>query len=273
LAKAFVIDVAKCSGCFNCQLACKDEHAENDWRPYAAPQPLTGQFWCGVEEHVCGSIPKLRIHYISKMCGHCRNAACMDACAHGAIYRREDGLVLIDPDKCAGCGSCVSACPYGAVFFNEKERIAQKCTGCAHLLDNGSKLPRCVEACPTDALSFGEEDELADLIEGAQVLKPETGCMPRVYYRNIPGQFIAGTVYDPVEKEVVIGAKCRLTSGGKLWKTETDEYGDFWFNDLPVGVFDLVIEAKGFDFKVFEGLRTRECVNLGDIPLERAAQA
>lgn len=64
MAKAFVIDVAKCSGCYNCQLACKDEHAENDWTPYAKPQPLTGQFWCRVTDHVQGTIPKVRIHYI-----------------------------------------------------------------------------------------------------------------------------------------------------------------------------------------------------------------
>ncbi len=102
-----------------------------------------------------------------------------------------------------------------AIYFNDELSLAQKCTGCAHLLDNGYKLPRCVEACPTDALSFGEEEELKDLIAGAGVLKPETGAGPRVYYRNIPGRFIGGTVYDPVAKEVVIGARCLLTTGGK----------------------------------------------------------
>ncbi len=269
MGKAFVIDVAKCSGCYNCQLACKDEHAQNDWMPYAKPQPLTGQFWCRVTEHVQGTIPKVRIHYISRLCNHCRNAACMAACDPEAIYRREDGLILIDPAKCTGCGKCVTACPYDAVFFNEQEHIAQKCTGCAHLLDHGAKQPRCVEACPTDALQFGEEADLQDLIEGASVLKPETGAGPRVYYRNIPGQFIAGTVYDPVEKEVVIGARCLLNSGGKRWETRTDEYGDFWFNDLPVGLFDLSIQMQGYGVKLFEKLRTRQCVNLGDIPLER----
>ena len=103
-----------------------------------------------------------------------------------------------------------------------------------------------------------------------RVLSPELGCSPRVYYRNIPGQFIGGTVYDPVEKEVVIGAKCRLTSGGKVWQTETDGFGDFWFRDLPVGVFDLVIQAKGFVPRTFSHLNTRDCLNLDDIPLERA---
>lgn len=272
MAKAFVIDVAKCSGCYNCQLACKDEHAQNDWTPYAKPQPLTGQFWCRVTDHVQGTIPKVRIHYIPRLCGHCRNAPCIAAAKDGAVYRRDDGLVIIDPEKAVGQRQIAEACPYGAVFWSEALSLPQKCTGCAHLLDHGAKLPRCVEACPTDALMFGEEDELADHIEGAAVLQPETGCFPRVYYRNIPGKFIAGTVYDPVEKEVVIGARCLLNSGGKRWETRTDEYGDFWFNDLPVGLFDLSIQVKGYEVKLFEQLRTRECVNLGDIPLERKGE-
>ena len=267
MAKAFVIDVAKCSGCYNCQLACKDEHAENDWSPYAKPQPLTGQFWCRVTDHVQGTIPKVRIHYIARLCSHCRNAPCMAAAKDGAVYRREDGLVIIDPEKAVGQKQIAEACPYGAVYWNEALDLPQKCTGCAHLLDHGAKLPRCVEACPTDAMMFGEEEDLADYIEGAAVFRPETGCFPRVYYRNIPGKFIAGTVYDPVEKEVVIGARCLLNSGGKRWETRTDEYGDFWFSDLPVGLFDLSIQTPGYETKNFEKLRTRECVNLGDIPL------
>jgi Fe-S-cluster-containing dehydrogenase component len=269
MGNVFYVDVARCSGCYNCQLACKDEHVGNDWSPYAKPQPQIGQFWCRVDDHPQGTVPKVRIHYIPHFCNHCRSAKCMDACPAQAITRREDGLVLIDPAKCSGCKACLTACPYGAIYFNDALRIAQKCTGCAHLLDHGAKQPRCVEACPTGALRFGGEDDLRDLIEGAAVQKPETGCAPRVYYRNIPGKFIAGTVYDPVEKEVVIGAKCRLNCGGKLWETVTDAYGDFWFDDLAVGVYDLVIEAEGYEIKTFFGLRSRACVNLGDIPLDR----
>ena len=112
--------------------------------------------------------------------------------------------------------------------------------------------------------------ELADLVKGAEVLQPETGCKPRVYYRNIPGQFIGATLYDPQEEEVVIGATCRLNCGAKVWSTVSDEFGDFWFRDLPVGKFDLVIECPGYATKTFTGLDTTQCVNLGDIPLEKA---
>lgn len=265
--KAFLIDVARCCGCYNCQLACKDEHVENDWTPYAKPQPETGQFWMKIEEHVCGTIPKVKIHYIPTLCNHCEKAPCLDACPDHAIAKREDGLVLIEPEKCTGCKACVTACPYNAIYFNDALKLAQKCTGCAHLLDNGFTTPRCVESCPTDALKFGEVEDLD--IEGAAVLKPATGCLPRVYYRNIPGKFIAGTVYDPVDKEVVIGARCLLTSGGKVVETFTDAYGDFWFKDLTVGTYHLGIEAKGFKGKYFPDLSTAKDINLGDIGLEK----
>jgi len=269
MAKVFVIDVARCSGCYNCQLSCKDEHVDNDWTPYAKPQPEIGQFWLKLQENVCGTIPKVKINYIPMLCNHCDKAACIEACLNDAISKREDGLVIIDPEKCNGCKACVAACPYSAIYFNDELNLDQKCTGCAHLLDNGYKLPRCVEACPTDAMKFGEEEDLKDLIKGASLLKPETGCGPRVYYRNIPGRFIAGTVYDPVEKEVIIGARCLLTSGGKIVETYTDSYGDFWFKDLAEGKYNVSIEAKGFQGKYFTGLDTEKDINLGDIPMEK----
>ena len=267
MSKVFLIDVAKCSGCYNCQLACKDEHCENDWTPYAAPQPLTGHFWCKVTEHVQGTIPKVKIHYIAKMCAHCEDMPCKIADATGAIYRRGDGFVLIDPEKAKGQKQLVDACPYGAIYWNEALELPQKCTGCAHLLDNGAKLPRCVEACPTDAIVFGEESELAEQLEGAGPLHPGG----KIYYKNIPGEFVGGTVYDPVEKEVVIGAQCVLSGEGKTFSVKTDSYGDFWFRDLPKnGVYSLTITASGFEKKTFVNISTEKSVNLDDIPLDRA---
>ena len=265
MGKVFLIDVARCSGCFNCQLACKDENCGNDWRPYAAPQDITGQFWCKVHEHVCGTIPKVKIHYIAGLCNHCEKAPCMEVCPEQAIYRRPDGLVLIDPDKCSGCGKCKDACYYDdVIYFNKQSGIAQKCTGCAHLLDHGDKMPRCVDACPTDAMQWVDESEVGDA-------KPLTeGVGARVYYKNIPGKFIAATVYDPVEKEVIIGGQCTLTDGTQTWQQKTDSYGDFWFKNLKVGTYELTITAEGFQPLHFRGLSTEKDVNLGDVPMERA---
>lgn len=264
MGKVFLVDVARCSGCFNCQLSCKDEHCENDWRPYAAPQPKTGQFWCKVHENVCGTIPKVKIHYITGMCNHCQQAACMDACPEGAIFRREDGLVIIDPEKCTGCGKCKEACYYDdVIYMNPALGIAQKCTGCAHLLDHTDQMPRCVDACPTDALKWVDESEVGDakpLVEGVGA---------KVYYKNIPGKFIAGTVYDPQEKEVIIGGKCTLTDGNQTWTTETDSYGDFWFKDLKVGRYNLSVAYPGFEDLVFQDISTEKDINLGDIPMNR----
>lgn len=267
--KAFVIDVSKCNGCYNCQISCKDEHVGNDWTPYAKPQPDTGQFWLKINEFVRGTVPKVKVHYVPRICMHCANAPCISSCpAEGAIYRRDDGLVIIDPEKCTGCKLCVDACPYSVIYFNEDLNLAQKCTGCAHLLDKGWKEPRCADACPHEAIKFGEESELRTLISKAEVLHPEFNAKPKVYYLNIPKKFVGGTVYYPAEEEVVIGATCTLTdakSGEKL-TTTTDGFGDFWFEGLKTATFSLKIEKDG-KTKTINSINTEKDVNLGDIPL------
>ncbi len=108
--KVFAIDLSICNGCYCCQVACKDEHVGNDWTPYAKPQPDTGQFWLGLEEEVRGQVPKVMVSYIPKMCNHCDDAPCVSGCDSKAIQKRDDGLVIINPDGCIGCGSCERAC-------------------------------------------------------------------------------------------------------------------------------------------------------------------
>lgn len=270
--KAFIVDVALCNGCYACQIVCKDEHVANDWSPIAKPQPDTGQFWMRLTEHIRGTVPKVKMHYVARMCGHCRKASCLSACpAEGAIYRRPDGLVIVDADKCTGCKACVDACEYDAIFFNEDLNVAQKCTGCAHLLDGGEwTVPRCVDVCPTEAIKFGEETDLAKEIAKAEVLSPELGYEPRAYYLNVPKKFVGGTVYDPVAEEVVIGATCTLSGKGGKLTAKTDDFGDFWFEGLPdAEQYSLSIAASGFKTKTVDDISTVKDVNLGDVPLAK----
>ncbi len=265
--KVFTVDVSRCNGCYNCQIACKDEHVGNDWSPYAKPQPDTGQFWMKLNEYVRGNVPQVKMSYVAVMCQHCAdNAPCMTSCKPKAIYRRDDGLVVIDPQKCTGCMNCIDACPYGAIYFNQASNLAQKCTGCAHLLDKGWNVPRCVDACPTEALKFGEESELAAISAKGEILHPEFGLKTRVTYTGLPKKFIAGTVYDPGAQEVVIGATCTLTGEGETFTQTTNHWGDFWFDGLKAGKYTLKIEAGG-KTKTMTDISTEKDVGLGDIPL------
>jgi Fe-S-cluster-containing dehydrogenase component len=266
--KAFVMDLSTCNGCYCCQIACKDEHVANDWTPYAKPQPDSGQFWLRMLEKVRGTVPKVKVSYVPALCNHCDDAKCMEQCAAQAIYRRADGVVIIDPTKCTGCKLCPDACPSHSIYFNPDLNIAQKCTGCSHLIDDGWDVPRCVDACPTEALRYGEESELQELIGKAELL--DNGCgKGRVYYLNLPRKFVAGTVYDPVEKEVVIGATCTLKeAGGKtVQSVQTDNFGDFWFHDLSDGQSYSLSIQKGAASKTIDGISTQEDVNLGDIAM------
>ena len=270
--KAFVIDLAICNGCYCCQIACKDEHVANDWTPYAKPQPDTGQFWIGITEMVRGQVPKVKVTYLPKMCHHCDDAPCIEQCEVGAIVKREDGIVLIEQEKCTGCKLCADTCPHDAIFFNDNLNIAQKCTGCTHLLDNDDEweVPRCVDQCPTDAIRFGEEADLAEYIDGAELLNPEAGTKSRVYYRNLPRKFVAGTLYDPNQKEVIIGATCTLKddASGETFQATTDNFGDFWFRGLADDRSFTLTLAKDGKQTTLDGINTEIDLSLGDIPLE-----
>lgn len=269
--KAMLIDINQCNGCRCCQIACKDEHVGNDWTPVARPQPDIGQFWMKVTDVVQGSVPRVRVRYTLDICQHCDDAPCMKVCESQAIYKRDDGIVIIDPVKCTGGRQCQAACPYDVIYFNDDENIAQKCTFCAHLLDDGWKEPRCVDACPTDALRFGEEEELNKFIAqgGFEVYKPEENTRPRVYYKGLPNKFfIAGAVYDPAEDECLEDCTVALiaTAGGKV-SLRTDDFGDFWFERCEPGIYCLLVEKDGYEACRLDQIEVRKDINIGDIKL------
>ena len=264
--KAFLIEMDKCVGCHNCQIGCKDEHCDNNWMPYAMPQPEIGQFWLKVKQFERGKAPHVKVSYMPALCNHCENAPCMDAAKDGAVYRRDDGLVLIDPAKAKGQKAIVDACPYHVVYWNEELNIPQKCTGCAHLVDRGwpISVPRCMDNCHLSVITFGEEEDLD--LEGTEVLYPQYGTRPRVFYRGLPKKFIAGTVYDPIEKEIIKGAKVSATCAAGTFTANTDAWGDFWLRGLPDDDFSLTIEANGKTKTLEVSTKTAD-IGLGDIAL------
>jgi len=282
LGKVLVVDVAKCIGCLSCVVACKDEFVTNDWTPYSKPQPEYGAFWIKVDAQERGTTPKVKVTYTPILCMHCDNAPCIKACPVKAITKRADGIVLIEPNRCNGCRLletgplCMKACPYEVIYFNEQLGIAQKCTFCAHLLDdpNWKYGPRCYDACPIEAIVYGDENEprIKELISKAKVLHPEYNAQPRVYYLNLPQPFITGCVVDLDLKEVIVNAKVTAIDLYTSEKHEvyTDDFGDFWLKDLKWNHRYLIeIEKEGYKKKTLGIYLTKQDLNLQVINLSR----
>jgi Fe-S-cluster-containing dehydrogenase component len=215
-----------------------------------------------------GQVPVVKLEYNVRLCNHCADAPCQKA-APEAVYRREDGLVIIDPVKANGRRDLVDACPYNAIYWNKELSLPQKCTGCAHLVDAGEK-PRCADYCQTGGLRFGDKEEFAEEIAQAEVRLPEDGYGPRVYYVNLPKLFAAGNVWDPEPNENIEGAKVTLVNrdGEDVLTTETDDFGDFIFRHLDEGSYELVIEASGF-IRQTKAIELDKSRYLGDFALSR----
>ena len=200
-----VMDLDRCNGCNACVIACKVEHNTANTVNFTR-----------IFEREIGTYPNANRQFLPVMCNHCEDASCIDVCPTTATYARDkDGIVLVDWDKCIGCGACILACPYeqrfqildnrttfpdGETAFDKPDTnrapngVTAKCDMCYHRIDEG-KEPACAEACPTDARIFGvvsedsTEDEtpfqnLNDLISRANAfsLLPEKGTKPCVFY-------------------------------------------------------------------------------------------
>lgn len=265
--KVFVIDQKYCNGCYGCQIACKDEHCGNDWMPYQKPQPELGHFWMKLQETTHGQVPRVKLEYRPYMCQQCDSCPLVEKWPD-AVTKRDDGLVCIDPVKAQGNKEMVDACPYGVVYWNEELSLAQKCDGCAHLVDAG-EVPHCVDLCPTNAIRFGEESEFTDEI--ARATRIDMGTDSRVYYLNAPGLFIGGGAWNSDEDEVIIGAKVTLTMpDGTTRTTETDDFGDFWFRNLEAGKYSVDIQADGYAPLAGHAVDLTKSLNIGDFDLAKA---
>ena len=209
----FVVDSGSCIGCGLCVVACKeendvtrDERFARTWVERHAEATDGSRFVDSPRGGIDGFPPASTApgaegktissaFFEPRLCMQCEEPPCTAVCPVGATYRTEDGIILVDPRRCIGCGYCVVACPYGARYIapaadrspNDTPGVADKCTWCYHRISRGD-LPACVEVCPVGARKFGDaadpESEIAAILRERQseVLYPEFGTKPRVRY-------------------------------------------------------------------------------------------
>ena len=199
-----VIDLAKCDGCKTCTVSCQNMHYTESDREWIKVFKMKDAKYTSP-------------YFFPKPCYHCDNPPCTKVCPVNATFKRKDGIVLVDNERCIGCRSCMAACPYSTRFFNWSHPIqsaevahmayspeqsvprrmgtVEKCDFCPDMIREG-KMPSCVTACPMNALYFGDQNEDAVTDHSGNTLKfsqllednagyryiEELGTEPRVYY-------------------------------------------------------------------------------------------
>jgi Fe-S-cluster-containing dehydrogenase component/formate-dependent nitrite reductase membrane component NrfD len=187
----FLIDQHRCIGCHACTVACKEEHniavgVNRTWVKY-------------IEK---GRYPNTRRHFAVLRCNHCDDAPCIAICPTVALFRRADGIVDFDNERCIGCKSCMQACPYDALYIDPERNTAAKCNFDASRVERGYK-PACEVVCPTQAILSGDLDDLDSAIsrriamDKVSVRKPEKGTKPKLFYVGVDGDLLNPTMMEP----------------------------------------------------------------------------
>ena len=187
----FLIDQNRCIGCHACTVACKEEHniaigVNRTWVKY-------------IEK---GRYPDTRRHFAVLRCNHCDDAPCIEICPTVALFRRPDGIVDFDHERCIGCKSCMQACPYDALYIDPDRNTAAKCNFDASRVEMGYK-PACEVVCPTQAILSGDLDDSNSIIskriamEKVSVRKAEKGTKPKLFYTGVDGDLLNPTMMEP----------------------------------------------------------------------------
>jgi anaerobic dimethyl sulfoxide reductase subunit B (iron-sulfur subunit) len=155
----FYYDKTKCVRCLGCEVACK---VTNKVEP--------GIKFRWISDIWSGNFPNVKRSYFSNSCLHCQNPTCMAACPTGAITKRaEDGIVVVNQEKCNGCRDCFKACPYGIPQFGKDGKM-QKCDYC---VSRGGD-PACAQTCPGDAITYGDINDLLTKMKGSKQMDGKT---------------------------------------------------------------------------------------------------
>ena len=276
-----IVDVEKCENCNNCFLADKDEYCGNSFPGYTEEQPRHGHKWIDIKKRERGSGSLIDVAFLPTMCNSCKDAPCIKAAKNGEIYRRDDGIVMIDPVKAKGEKRLVKSCPYGHIWWNDELEVPQKWFFDAHLLDDGWKAPRCVQSCGTGALSSVKiTDEAMQAKAKAlklETLKPEQDpkqeTNPRVWYKNLyrfSKEHVAGSVVALADDvlDCVDSAEVSLFKDDQLVaKLRTDFFGDFKFDGLDADSGEYTISIAYAKLSCSTKFELEKSVNLGMLTL------
>lgn len=185
---AKLIDTTTCIGCKACEAACQEWNDQDIGLgtydgTYQTLPDLRHDFWNLIKfNEVTRDDGGLAWHMAKYQCMHCVEAGCLDACpAPGAIFRRENGIVDFDHDKCIGCGYCITGCPFDVPRLSPITQKVYKCNLCSDRTSVGLE-PACIKACPTNCLSFGERGDLVQIAaDRAAELRAEGKALAGVY--------------------------------------------------------------------------------------------
>lgn len=180
------VNLHRCIGCRTCVISCKMENS----LPLGVQRMrvLNPDGEAVAYDRPTGTYPNVEMSWTPTPCMHCDEPPCVDVCPSGASIKRPNGIVYVDAELCIQCSSCVVACPYGARQLDEENNKIEKCTFCAHRLENGVETTMCQLCCPGDAITVGDledsESEISKLLATyeASVLQEEAGTGPNVYY-------------------------------------------------------------------------------------------
>ena len=204
----FIVDTARCIGCGRCVRACKEENsvpmdprytrtwieryvqtADGEMHVDSPDAGINGFTSFEANREYAGQ-DITKAFFVPKLCNQCEKPPCVQVCPVAATYQTDDGIVLVNRDKCIGCRYCIQACPYGARYLDPDEHVADKCTWCYHRISRGLP-PACVVACPVGARKFGDlrdpESEVSKIVAELRlyVLKEDLGTKPRVHYTQL----------------------------------------------------------------------------------------
>lgn len=201
---AMLINPNNCTGCNACRIACQMQ--------WSLPPEL---YFNRLEEHLEGKYPALKRAVVPVQCQHCVDPPCRTVCPTHATYKRADGIVLVDPDKCIGCKYCIAACPYDVRMVTERG-LVEKCSFCAVHVDNG-EIPACVSTCMCEVRTFGDledpQSELSQKIASSKVINIQGTSMYYVLPEKIESDILPPACVSPLHVNVVQNVSHPVSKG------------------------------------------------------------